>query len=289
MIIDCLSIRDKWLESLKLEELSNCDKIAYFIQVGDREDSNSYINSKKTTCEKYNIKYNHVKLSQDITELELISYIEFCNTNDDILCIMVQLPLPSHINEERVINAINPEKDLDGFTHINKGKLLVGDKSAIVPCTPYGIMKILEGINFDCNGKNVVVAGRSNIVGKPMVQLLINNGATVTCCNSRTDKERFKELVFKSDLFISAIDKPCYYNKDFFGEENLDKLKNVVAIDVGIFRILGKLEGNIDKELYDNFKAITPVPRGVGPLTVAGVLANIKKCYDIKGGNNNGI
>lgn len=281
MIIDCLSIRDKWLEELELEKISNSDKVAVFIQVGDREDSNSYINSKKNLCEKYNIKYKHVRLKEETTENQLIDYIEYYNVLQDVLCMMVQLPLPFHINEENVINAIDPKKDLDGFTHANKGKLLVGDESAILPCTPYGILKILESIDFDCNGKNVVVAGRSNIVGKPMVQLLINKGATVTCCNSSTDKEKFKELVFNSDLFISAIDKPNYYNNQFFGEENIDKLKNIIAIDVGIFRIDGKLRGNIDKELYNNFKAITPVPKGVGPMTVAGVLANIKKCYDI--------
>lgn len=281
MIIDCLSIRDKWLESLELEKISNLNSKVLFIQVGDRDDSNSYINSKKTICDKYNINYCHVKLEENISEDELLDLIEHYNVIKDILCMMVQLPLPKHIDEEKIINAIDPEKDLDGFTHINKGKLLVGDESAIVPCTPYGIMNILAGINFDCSGKTVLVAGRSNIVGKPMVQLLINNGATVICCNSKTSKDKFKELLFNSDLFISAIDKPCYYNKQFFGQENLDKLKNIIAIDVGIFRIDGKLCGNIDKNIYDNFKAITPVPKGVGPMTVAGVLANIKKCYDI--------
>lgn len=286
MIIDCLSIRDKWLESLELEKISNLNSKVLFIQVGDRDDSNSYINSKKTICDKYNINYCHVKLEENISEDELLDLIEHYNVIKNILCMMVQLPLPKHIDEEKIINAIDPEKDLDGFTHINKGKLLVGDESAIVPCTPYGIMNILAGINFDCSGKTVLVAGRSNIVGKPMVQLLINNGATVICCNSKTSKDKFKELLFNSDLFISAIDKPCYYNKQFFGEENLDKLKNIIAIDVGIFKINDKLEGNIDKELYDNFKAITPVPKGVGPLTVAGVLANIKKCYDLRSNNN---
>lgn len=281
MIIDCLSIRDKWLEELELEKVAKSNYKALFIQVGDREDSTTYVNNKKSLCDRFSIGYTNLKFPDNMTEDLLIEFIEHYNSSKNILCMMVQLPLPSHINEERVINAIDPKKDLDGFTHINKGKLLVGDESAILPCTPYGIMKILESIDFDCRGKNVVVAGRSNIVGKPMVQLLINNGATVTCCNSSTDKEKFKELVFNSDLFISAIDKPNYYNTEFFGEENLDKLKNVIAIDVGIFRIDGELCGNIDKNIYDNFKAITPVPKGVGPMTVAGVLANIKKCYDI--------
>lgn len=278
MIIDCLSIRDSLVKDINIPQ----DKIAVFIQVGDRADSNSYINSKKTLCEKHNIKYDHMKKEENISQDDLISIIEQLNENDTVMGMMVQLPLPDHIDEEAVINAIDPKKDIDGFTHINKGKLLVGDNSAILPCTPYGIMKILESINFDCKGKNVVVAGRSNIVGKPMTQLLINSGATVTCCNSTTDKETFKNLVYNSDLFISAIDKPCYYDVEYFGKDNLTKLNNTIAIDVGIFRVNEKLEGNISKDLYDSFKAITPVPKGVGPMTVAGVLINIKKCYDIQ-------
>ena len=285
MIINCLEIRDEWLKSLSLEEIAKSEKESIFIQVGDREDSNSYIKGKKSTCDKYKIKHRHIKLYENFSEKELIDLIEHCNNMKNVLGIMVQLPLPDHIDEEKIINAIDPLKDIDGFTHANKGKLLVGDDTAILPCTPYGILKILEYIDFDCKGKNIVVAGRSNIVGKPMTQLLINKGATVTCCNSSTDKERFKELVFGSDLFISAIDKPCFYNTEFFGSENIEKLSNVIAIDVGISRVEGKLEGNISKELYDAFKAITPVPKGVGPMTVAGVLANIKKCYDLSEGN----
>lgn len=278
MIIDCLSIRDSLVKDINVPK----EKIAVFIQVGDREDSNSYINSKKKLCEKHNIKYDHIKRGESISQDDLISIIEQLNEYDEVVGMMVQLPLPDHIDEEAVINAIDPKKDIDGFTHINKGKLLVGDDTAILPCTPYGIMKILESINFNCKGKNVVVAGRSNIVGKPMTQLLINNGATVTCCNSTTDEETFKNLVYNSDLFISAIDKPCYYDVEYFGKDNLAKLNKTIAIDVGMFRVNGKLEGNISKDLYDSFKAITPVPKGVGPMTVAGVLVNIKKCYDIQ-------
>lgn len=278
MIIDCLSIRDNLIENLSIPE----GLTGAFIQVGNREDSNAYIAGKKALCEKKNVNAAHHKFPEDITQEDLISFIHELNSCDAIHGIMVQLPLPNHIDEEAVINAIKPEKDIDGFTHINKGKLLVGDPTAILPCTPYGIMEILKSIEFDCKGKNVVVAGRSNIVGKPMVQLLINNGATVTCCNSKTDPETFKNLVFNSDLFISAIDKPCYYNVEYFGKDNLSKLKDTIAIDVGIFRVNGKLEGNINKDLYNSFKAITPVPKGVGPMTVAGVLSNIKKCYDIQ-------
>lgn len=276
--INCLEIRDKAIENLLFPN----NKIAVFVQVGDRADSNSYINSKKTLCDKKGIKYKHIKFDEDITEERLVEHIYSYNNSDSIFGIMVQLPLPKHINEDAVINAITPEKDIDGFTHINKGKLLVGDESGLIPCTPLGITKILETINFDCKGKNVVVVGRSNIVGKPMVQLLINRGATVTCCNSNTPQEQVKDLIFNSDLFISAIDKPCYYDVEYFGKDNLSMLKDTIAIDVGIFRINNKLEGNISKDIYENFKAITPVPGGVGPMTVASVLINLAKCYEMQ-------
>lgn len=277
MIINCLKIRDEL--TANLPEVKGT---AVFIQVGNRADSNTYIANKIKLCEKYGITYNHFHLTEDITEEELINHINAFNDTKDVAGIMVQLPLPKHINEEAIINAIAPEKDIDGFTHINKGKLLVGDETGIVPCTPLGIMAILKAINFDPKGKNVVVVGRSNIVGKPMVQLLINAGATVTCCNSNTPKEILKNLIFNSDLFISAIDKPWYFNVEYFGKDNLHLLNNTIAIDVGIARIQGKLVGNINKELYDDFKAITPVPGGVGPMTVASVLINIAKCEKIQ-------
>ena len=277
MIINCLEIRDEL--TANLPEVKGT---AVFIQVGNRADSNTYIANKIKLCEKYGITYNHFHLTEDITEEELINHINAFNDTKDVAGIMVQLPLPKHINEEAIINAIAPEKDIDGFTHINKGKLLVGDETGIVPCTPLGIMAILKAINFDPKGKNVVVVGRRNIVGKPMVQLLINAGATVTCCNSNTPKEILKNLIFNSDLFISAIDKPWYFNVEYFGKDNLHLLNNTIAIDVGIARIQGKLVGNINKELYDDFKAITPVPGGVGPMTVASVLINIAKCEKIQ-------
>ena len=141
---------------------------------------------------------------------------------------------------------------------------------------------ILKAINFNLKRANVVVVGRSNIVGKPMVQLLINAGATVTCCNSNTDTATLKKLIFNSDLFISAIDKPWYFDVEYFGKDNLHLLNNTIAIDVGIARVEGKLKGNINTELYDYFQAVTPVPGGVGPMTVASVLMNIVKCEEIQ-------
>lgn len=278
--IDCLKIRNNILA-----DLPEIKGEAIFIQVGDRPDSTAYINNKKKLCDKYNIKYKHIQKRESITETELIDLIVKYNYDDNVAGIMVQLPLPIHINEQAVIDAIDPVKDIDGFTHENKGKLMVGDRSAIVPCTPLGIMCILQAIKFNPRGKNVVIAGRSNIVGKPMTQLLINFGATVTCCNSSTPDEKLKELILNSDLFISAIDKPWYFDIEYFGRENLELLKNTIAIDVGIVKVEDKLKGNIDTELYDYFQAITPVPGGVGPMTVACVLTNIAKCEKIQNEN----
>ena len=285
MLLKCNQYRDDLAENLK--KTCKVNGISVFIQVGNNPASTTYINQKGKACNKAGIQYNYVVFSKDITEEQLIAKIEEYNSSVDVVGIMVQLPLPSHINEDAVINAIKPEKDIDGFTHVNKGKLMVADESVIVPCTPYGIDTLLESINFDCEGKNVVVVGRSNIVGKPMTQLLINEGATVTCCNSKTSKETLTNLILNSDLFISAIDKPDFFDIQYFGKDNLAKLSNIIAIDVGIFRIEDKLHGNINKELYDYFKAITPVPGGVGPMTIAGVITNIVLCAAFQGKMSN--
>lgn len=280
MLLKCNQHRDDLAENLK--SYCKIDGISMFIQVGDNPASTTYINQKKKACDKAGVQYDHVVLNKDITEEQLIAKIKEYNDCTDVIGIMVQLPLPVHINEEAIINAIKPEKDIDGFTHVNKGKLMVADESVVVPCTPYGIDVLLDTIGFGYEGKNVVVVGRSNIVGKPMTQLLINRGATVTCCNSKTSKETLTNLILNSDLFISAIDKPNYFDIQYFGKDNLAKLSNVIAIDVGIFRIEDKLHGNINKELYDYFKAITPVPGGVGPMTIVGVLSNITKCASLQ-------
>lgn len=283
MIIDCLAIRDDLINNIK-DNINIENERAVFIQVGNRADSNAYIKGKKALCDKVGIRYLHIQCEEEITESELLNLIERYNKDNTAIGIMVQLPLPKHINEESIINAILPQKDIDGFTYINKGKLMVGDETGLIPCTPLGITKILEAINFDCKGKKVVIVGRSNIVGKPMVQLLINKGATVISCNSNTPEETLKSLILDCDLFISAIDKPWYFNIEYFGKQNLYKLQNVTAIDVGIIRDDNRLKGNIDIELYNAFKDITPVPKGVGPITVAGVIMNIIKCKEIQKG-----
>lgn len=284
MILNCKEIRDSEIEYIKKEEKLN-DCRAVFIQVGENKASNIYVRNKIKLCEEVGIDVEHVQFEDNIGEHTLIDFINKTNIDDSIHGIMVQSPLPKHIKEERVIDAIEPSKDIDGFTHINKGKLVVGDNSGMIPCTPLGIMDVLDYIGEDIKGKNVVIVGRSNIVGKPISQLLVNKGATVTVCSSSTNKQYLGELISKSDIFISAIGQANYFNKNFFDSVgvSLNTLANIIAIDVGINRDSeNKLCGDISREIYDLFRVITPVPNGIGIMTVLNVIKNIIKCYKNK-------
>lgn len=280
MIINCKEIREKEIQKIKETYKDGC-KVA-FIQVGGNLASSVYVRNKVKLCEEVGIEVDYTKFEEEVTEGELIAFIDYLNKQKDIHGIMVQLPLPDHINEQAVINAISPNKDIDGFTAVNKGKLMLGDESAILPCTPKGIMTILEHQQIDLRGKNVVIVGRSNIVGKPLAQLMINAGATVTVCNSRTDKRYLTDLIFNADIFISAIGQANYFNEKFFLDNRMltEYLNETIAIDVGINRDSEeKLCGDIDKELYDEFKAVTSVPGGVGVMTVLEVIRNSLECY----------
>lgn len=276
MIINCKEIREKEISKIKETYKGGCKVV--FIQIGENPASNVYVRNKINLCKEVGIEVKHIQGNEETSQEALINSIKRFNLDKDIHGIMVQLPLPEHISEEAVINAIAPEKDIDGFTTINKGKLMIGDKDAIVPCTPKGIMTILEHENIDLQGKNVVVVGRSNIVGKPLANLMINAGATVTVCNSKTDINTLRMNIANSDVFVSAIGSANYFNKEMF---EFFKLKNTIAIDVGINRDNeGKLCGDIDKELYDEFKAVTSVPGGVGVMTVLEVIKNSIECYE---------
>lgn len=280
MIINCKEIRDKEIAKIKETYKGGC-KVA-FIQVGKNEASNVYVRNKIKLCKEVGIEVEHIQFKEIISEGELINFIEFLNKQKEIHGIMVQLPLPRHIDEQAVINSIDADKDIDGFTAINKGKLMLDDESALISCTPKGIMTILEHQQIDLRGKNVVIVGRSNIVGKPLSQLMINAGATVTVCNSRTDKRYLTDLIFNADIFISAIGQTNYFNEKFFLDNSMltEYLCETIAIDVGINRDAdGKLCGDIDKELYDEFKAVTSVPGGVGLITVLEVIRNSIECY----------
>ncbi|MGU8523263.1 bifunctional 5,10-methylenetetrahydrofolate dehydrogenase/5,10-methenyltetrahydrofolate cyclohydrolase [Clostridium perfringens] len=279
MIIDCKKIREEIKQELKKKDLSKIKGI--FIQVGDNQASNLYVNNKCKLCKELGIDYEHIKLDESVSEEELLNIIDMLNKTKCVTGIMVQLPLPKHISEEKVINAIDPNKDIDGFTNVNKGKLMIGDETGIIPCTPKGIITVLEHENIDVEGKNVVIVGRSNIVGKPLAQLLINKGATVTVCNSKTDRDMLKELILDSNIFISAIGQANHFNLNFFEDLTLSNnvFKNITAIDVGINRDENnKLCGDISKDMYDYFQYTTSSPGGIGLLTVLEVVRNLIKC-----------
>lgn len=295
-IINCKAIRDKYIEEIKQKDLTGCT--VAFVQLGENPASNTYVRNKKKLCEEVGIEVEHYQLSENTTEEQLLATIDMLNRCSTITGMLVQLPLPSHIDENKVINAIDPNKDIDGFHVANKGKVVIGDDGGIIAATPKGIMTILKEEGINLKGKNVVVVGRSNIVGKPLVSLLINEGATVTCCNSNTDLNRLLIHISTCDIFISAIGKANYWNLNIF-EEILNERKLLlkyvpeeykdtfftgictVAIDVGINKDENnKLCGDIDKELYPYFKKVTSVPGGVGVMTTLTVVSNIVELFE---------
>lgn len=280
-IINCKEIRERRLA--KLAELlpDGHDCCVAFIHIGESAASEVYVRNKITWCERFNIKVLHYRFYQPLTETQLLELISSLNENPYVHGIMVQLPLPRGIDEAKIINAISPEKDIDGFHPLNKGKVMSGDYTGIIPATPKGIMELLSELKVDLRGLDVVIVGRSNIVGKPLAQLMINAGATVTVCNSRTLRGVLVDHINNCDIFVSAIGQPNYFSESFFEDEDRYlHLDNVIAIDVGINRDENdKLCGDIDRNIHNEFKAVTTVPGGVGLLTVMALMENIVQCY----------
>nr|WP_315046650.1 bifunctional methylenetetrahydrofolate dehydrogenase/methenyltetrahydrofolate cyclohydrolase FolD [uncultured Leptotrichia sp.] len=280
IIIDGKEFSKKILEEISNEQKEIVERknvrpagLAVII-VGENPASQVYVRNKTRTCEKVGFYSETIKLEENISENDLIKKIEELNENDKIDGILVQLPLPKHIDELKVINSIKPEKDVDGFSNVNVGKMVIGDESGFLSCTPYGIMQLLEGYDIDVDGKDVVVVGRSNIVGKPMAIMLIQKGATVQVCNSRT-KDLSKKLK-KADIIVVAVGVPRMIKAD-------DVKENVVVIDVGINRVDGKLCGDVDYEdVASKASYITPVPGGVGPMTIASLIKNTFISYQRK-------
>lgn len=244
------------------------------IIVGDNQASKVYVQNKIKACENVGFYSENIEFSGDITEIELLEEIEKLNKNDKIDGILVQLPLPKHIDEKKVIEKILPEKDVDGFHPVNVGKMMIGEKSGFLPCTPYGIMQLIDEYKIDLVGKDVVVVGRSNIVGKPMALLLIERGATVTVCNSKT--KNLQEKLKEADIIVAATGVPKLVKGN-------DVKTGVVVIDVGINRLDGKLCGDVDyEEVSKKSSYITPVPGGVGPMTIASLIKNTLESYKRK-------
>lgn len=239
------------------------------IQVGQDPASSVYVRNKKRGCEYIGIGSESYELSETITEAELLDLIQKLNQKEEVRGILVQLPLPAHINEEKVLLAIDPSKDVDGFHPVNVGNLCIG-KEGFVSCTPAGIIQLLKRSDIEIEGKHCVVIGRSNIVGKPMALLMLRENATVTIAHSRT--KNLKEICKQADILIVAIGKPRFINEEYVKE-------GAVVIDVGIHRNEeNKLCGDVDFESVEpHVSAITPVPGGVGPMTIAMLMSNCVK------------
>ncbi len=236
------------------------------IQVGNDPASSVYVGNKKKACEYIGIRSLAYELPEETTQEELISIVEKLNTDASVNGILVQLPLPKHIDEDTIIKTISPQKDVDGFHPQSVGALFIGQKG-FVSCTPAGIVQLLKRSGIVLEGKECVIIGRSNIVGKPMALLMLRENATVTICHSRT--KNLKEVARRADILIVAIGKPLFVTKDFVKE-------GAVVIDVGIHRNENnKLCGDVDyEEVFPLVSAITPVPGGVGPMTIAMLMNN---------------
>lgn len=272
VILDGKKLRDELLEKLKseLDGYSIMPKLVVIL-VGDNPASKLYVNNKKKTAEKLGIISEVLTYPDNITEEELLLKINELNSDKSVNAILVQLPLPKHINKYKIINAISPIKDVDGFTPENLGKLLSGEIPYVYPCTPKGILLLLDKYGVSVEGKHVVIVGRSNIVGKPLSAMMLNSNATVTICHSHT--KNLKEITKTADILVSAVGRDLI--KD-------DMVRNdAVVVDVGIFKDeFGKTRGDVDfANVSKKVEAISPVPGGVGPMTITSLMLNTVELY----------
>ena len=283
VIIEGKTLAKKIRENLKkeCEELKQkgiIPKLAV-IMVGDNPASKVYVKNKSKACEEIGINYEEYLLKENTTKEELIDLIQKLNKDKTVNGILLQSPLPEHLNINQAIKAITYVKDVDGFTPSSVGKLMIGEDT-FISCTPYGVIKMFEEYNIDLTGKNVVILGRSNIVGKPLLQCCLNKNATVTVCHSKT--KDLEEYTKRADILIAAIGKSKFVKKEMLK-------KGVVVIDVGINRGEdGKLTGDVDfDEVKEIASYITPVPGGVGPMTIAMLMNNVIKATNIQYSNSN--
>lgn len=267
VLLDGKKLSNEIIENIKEEINSKNLTIGFaIIWVGSDEASSVYVKNKLKKCEYVGIKTELFHLEEDVNEEELINLINELNDRNDINGILLQSPVPKHINITNCFNSIDYKKDIDGFSNISVGNLYLASPYH-VSCTPKGIIKLLDNYNIDLDGKNVCLINRSNIVGKPLFHLLIERNATVTMCHSKTID--LKEFTKNADIVICAVGKPNFIKADMVKED-------VVIIDVGISRIDGKVVGDVDfAEVSKKASYITPVPGGVGPMTIAMVLENI--------------
>ena len=281
IIINGKELAAKVRENLKIEvdELKKQGinpKLAV-IMVGDDPSSAIYVRNKSRACDEIGIEFEEFLLNEQTTMEELLSLIEKLNGLKDINGILLQSPIPAHLDIREAFNKIDYRKDVDGFHPINVGKLSIGE-DGFVSCTPLGVMKMLEEYNIEVQGKNAVVIGRSNIVGKPLAQLLLNANATVTTCHSKT--QNIAEITKNADILVAALGKPKFVTEDMVKD-------GAVVIDVGINRNeAGKLVGDVDfANVEPKTSYITPVPGGVGPMTIAMLMTNVVKAAKLQHNN----
>lgn len=266
-ILDGKKLAAKILDKLK-NDLSSLSEKPHLvvILVGDDPASELYVGMKKKNAESIGIKSTILKYPHDAEEKTILDKIEELNNDNSVHAILVQLPLPKQISEQKVIQAISPKKDVDGFTPENIGKISIGVEPYAYPCTPKGVLRLLDEYNIELEGKHFVMVGRSNIVGKPLAQMALNRNATVTICHSRT--KNLEEITKTADILVSAVGKSKIINKKMIKS-------GCVIIDVGTSKIDGKLFGDVDYyEVSEEVSYITPVPGGVGPMTRASLMEN---------------
>ena len=272
IILDGKSLSLKVLEKVKerVETLSVVPHLVVIL-VGDNAASKIYVNNKKKAAEKVGIRSTIIELEENISEEELISVVRKLNDDGNVTGILVQLPLPAHIDKNKIITVISPKKDVDGFTPENVGRLVTGLEPYYYPATPQGIIMLLDEYNIPIEGAEAVIVGRSNIVGRPMAQMLLRRNATVTMCHSYT--KDIESKIKTADILVSAVGKKIVRCKMV--------KKNSVVIDVGIFRDTnGKITGDVDFDYVSSSAGyITPVPGGVGPMTIASLMYNSSKIY----------
>ena len=273
VIIDGKELAKKIRANLKIEceelKKKNINSKLAVIMVGEDPASKVYVRNKSRACEDVGIEYEEYLLDANTTQKKLIELIEKLNKDKKVNGILLQSPIPSNLDINEAFRTISPEKDVDGFNPVNVGKLVL-NQDTFVSCTPYGIMKMFEEYDIDLTGKNVVILGRSNIVGKPLIHCCLNKNATVTSCHSKT--QNLAQKAKEADILISAIGKANFVTADMIKE-------NAVVIDVGINRLdNGKITGDVDFEnVKEKASYITPVPGGVGPMTIAMLMNNVIK------------
>lgn len=271
IILDGKKLSAKIIEEVT-EKVAKLDKKPHLIVllIGEDPASELYVGMKEKTALKIGLQSTVLRYPQDTSEEVILNKIAELNNDDGVTAILVQVPLPKHISEQKVIQAVAPNKDVDGFTTENIGKISIGLEPWAYPCTPLGIIKILEEYKIETEGKHAVVVGRSNILGKPVAQMLLNKNATVTICHSRT--KNLSEITKTADILVAAVGKPKMITKEMLKPD-------CVVIDAGTSKVDGKTVGDVDFEDVSASTAyITPVPGGVGPMTIACLMQNT---YDL--------